>query len=651
MNNNTLKVLEYEKIKENLNEFTVSNLGKMLVEKLKPSIDINIVRRMLNDTSEAKNILNSSNYIPLQGLHDINETLIKVDKGMVLRPDELIKVSDFLRGSRKMKKFMKSQEIVAPTLSSYCESITEINDIEDEINSNIEGNRVSDKASTNLDKIRKKILSLEAKIEQKLNSILSSSKYNSYLQDFYVSKRNERYVIPVKSSYKNMISGSVIDTSSTGSTVFIEPGSINRLSNELTSLRIEEEREEYQILATLTGDINNYYREINVNVEAMAEFDFVFAKAKYSNEIGGVHVNVNEEDYINLINSRHPLLKDKPVPLNFEIGKGFRNIIITGPNTGGKTIVLKTVGLLTLMAQSGLHIPAESGSNICVFDRIFADIGDNQSIEQSLSTFSGHIKNIVNIINNSSISTLVLLDEIGTGTDPQEGAGLAASILEEFYNLGAITLATTHYGEIKEFASKHEGFQNACMEFDQNTLKPLYKLTIGKGGKSNALWISEKMGMKESVLINAKKYISKENIKNINVDESNFKKFNKNLKKKKKTKNSCVKNNEDTVFEVGDSIKILNTDEYGIVYKLEDSYGDIIVLIKGEYRKINKKRVVLHIKGKDLYPEGYDLDIIFVPYKKRKFEKDIKRGAIKNNKKGKAIVNEINKMNKESEDN
>lgn len=651
MNKNTLKVLEYEKIKENIKEFTVSSLGKMLVEKLQPSIDINIVRRMIDDTSEAKDILNSSNYIPLQGLHDINETLIKVEKGMVLRSEELIKVSDFLRGSRKMKKFMKSQVIIAPTLSSYSESITEINDIEDEINSTIEGNRVSDKASANLDKIRKKILSLEAKIEQKLNSILSSSKYKSYLQDFYVSKRNERYVIPVKSSYKNMISGNVIDTSSTGSTVFIEPSSINKLCNELTSLKIEEEREEYQILATLTGDINNYYREININVEAMAEYDFVFAKAKYSNKIGGVHVKINEEDYINLINARHPLLEDKPVPLNFEIGEGFRNIIITGPNTGGKTIVLKTVGLLTLMAQSGLHIPAESGSNICVFNKIFADIGDNQSIEQSLSTFSGHIKNIVNIINKSSISTLVLLDEIGTGTDPQEGAGLAAAILEEFYNLGAITLATTHYGEIKEFAAKHEGFQNACMEFDKNTLKPLYKLTIGKGGKSNALWISEKMGMKESVLINAKKYISKENIRNINVDESNFKKFDKSLNKKKKTKNSFVKNNENTVFEVGDSIKILNTDEYGIVYKLEDSYGDIVVLIKGEYRKINKKRVVLHIKGKDLYPEGYDLDIIFVPYKKRKFEKDIKRGSIKNNKKCKAIVNEINKMNKEKEDN
>lgn len=632
MNNKTLNTLEYQKIKEKLQEFTVSNLGKKMIEKLEPSTNLIAVERMLKETSEAKAILNSSSYIPLYGVHDIEESINKVEKGGILQPEELVKTSDFLRGCRKLKKYMKKFNYIAPMLSSFSESITDLKDIEDEINNAIEGSIVSSKASNKLMKIRKKIEIIEGRIENKLQSILGSSKYKEYIQDFFISKRGDRFVIPIKSAYKNMIDGYVIDKSSTGSTCFIEPKAVANLTNELRGLRLEEEAEEYQILATLTGFIELYLKQIRINIEVMAEYDFAFAKGKYSISIGGVEPKVNDNDYIKIIKGRHPLLGSEVVPLDFEIGSYYRTLVITGPNTGGKTVALKTVGLLTLMTQSGLHIPADEGTEIAVFERIFADIGDNQSIEQSLSTFSAHIKNIIEIMNNSTISTLVILDEIGTGTDPTEGACLAAAILDELYRCGTITIATTHYGEIKDYAKQHKGFQNGCMEFEPDTLKPLYRLTIGKAGKSNALWISKRLGMKNSVVELANKYLSnrltKKTIEEFEIDDYDLK-----LKRKKKN-NVNIKgvNNEykQEEFRKGDGVILLDLNKRGIVYEPADEHGEITVFVKGEFIKVNRKRVKLSVRKEMLYPDDYDLDVIFVPYKKRKFKKDLKRGAIKN---------------------
>lgn len=492
--------LEYEKIKERLKEFTSSDLGKQRIDRLMPSTDMSAITNMLKITTEGKNILNISPHIPLHGLHDIKELISKIEIGGILYPNDLAKVSSFLRGCKKMKKFMIVHDFTAPILSSYRYSITDLSDIETEIESSIEGSRVSDNASTELSKIRKKISSMEEKIENKMQSILSSSKYKQYIQDFFVSKRKNRFVIPIKSSYKNQMEGTIVDASATGATVFLEPAAITKLTNELSILKSQEESEEYQILATISGYIALHIKEIKINLEVMAEYDYDFAKARYSNSIDAVEVRINNNDYIKIIGGKHPLLGENAIPLDFQIGKEYRTLVITGPNTGGKTVSLKTIGLLILMVQSGLHIPVNKESEIAIFDRILVDIGDKQSIEQSLSTFSGHMKNIIEIISKARYSTLILLDEIGTGTDPSEGAGLAAAILDELYRSGAITIASTHYGEIKDFAEQHQGFENGCMEFDTKTLGPLYKLSIGKAGKSNALWISERLGMRPKVL-------------------------------------------------------------------------------------------------------------------------------------------------------
>ncbi len=631
--NKSFEALEYGKIKERLKEFTASDLGKKRIEKLVPSTDIKVITNTINQTSEAKNILKKSPHIPLHGLHDIKELISKVEKGGILYPNDLAKIASFLRGCRKMKKFMNNHDYTAPTLSSYRHSITEFSDIEAEIESSIEGSRVSDKASNELSKIRKKISSVEENIDVKMQNILSSSKYKQYIQDFFVSKRNNRFVIPVKSSYKNQLPGTVVDASATGATVFIEPKAITKLTNELSVLKSQQESEEYQILATISGYIALHIKQIKINLEVMAEYDFVFAKAKYSNSIDGVEVKINNNDYIKIIRGKHPLLGKQAVPLNFEIGKDYRILVITGPNTGGKTVSLKTIGLLTLMVQSGLHIPVDEESEIAVFDRILVDIGDKQSIEQSLSTFSGHMKNIIEIINKARYSTLILLDEIGTGTDPSEGASLATAILDELYRSGAITIASTHYGEIKDFADQHPGFENGCMEFDAATLSPLYTLSVGKAGKSNALWICERLGMRPKVIQRAKKHI--ESRQNIGINEFKYEIDNTELKipksKRKSRQSKKDKINDDKIeLRKGDSVTIINTNEKGIVYKTDDEYGNVTVLINNQFNTIHRKRLKLHTKREYLYPLGYDLDTIFIPYKKRKLEHDLKRGAVKN---------------------
>ncbi|MCY6371309.1 endonuclease MutS2 [Clostridium ganghwense] len=622
MNTKTFETLEYNKLKEIVKGFCTSGLGKDLIDRLQPSSNINVVTRRLKETSEAKNILNNSNYVPLQGLYNIKDLIEKVSKGVILHPEELVMISDLLRGCRKIKKFMMSQEFYAPILSEYANSITELQKIEEEINYSIKGNRIDSSATKELKRIRRHIENTEVKIEDRLNKFITSSKNKKYIQEFFISKRNERYVVPIKASYKNQVQGVIVDASSKGSTVFIEPSSVSKLNIELVSLKAEEMAEEYQILAYLTGIIYENLKAININLELMAEYDMVFAKAKYSNKIKGIEPKINTNGYIKLINVKHPLLKGEVVPLEFEVGKDYRSLIITGPNAGGKTIVLKTIGILTLAVQSGFHIEAQEGTEFSVFQNIFVDIGDNQSIENSLSTFSSHIKNIAEIMRGSNKSTLILFDEIGTGTEPNEGAGLAIAILEELYHMGCISIATTHYAEIKKFSQNHPEFENACMKFNAETLEPLYKLIIGRSGESNALWISKKMGLKTSVLERAKKYIDR---KEYNFELVKRSKINKNDKVSKNINEEAEKYE----FRKGDKVKLLETNECAIVYKERDEFNNIEVLTDDKFEKVNIKRVILYLKREELYPEGYDLDSLFISYGKRKLEKDIERGSKK----------------------
>lgn len=614
----TLEKLNYNELKEIVKGYCVSGLGKALIDKLEPSSNLKVVNRRLDETSEGRRLIDASYHIPLVGIFNVLPYIDKIEKGASLDPEDLAIMSDFLRGCRKVKLFIKDKEGYAPTLSSYGESITDLSFIEEEINRCIRGSIVDSNASRELKKIRRGIDECENKIKEKLERFLKNSENKQYIQEFFISKRNGRYTIPIKASYKNYVQGTIIESSSKGTTVFMEPSTVSKYTSELAILKAEESVEEYKILGMLTELINEKIREVKINIEVIAEYDMIWAKAKYSNDIEGIKPRLNEYGYIKIVDGEYPLIKN-PVPLNFEIGDDYRTLIITGPNAGGKTVVLKTVGILTLAVQSGFHIPAKEGTEISVFNKIFVDIGDNQSIENALSTFSSHVKNLAKIIKESSKSTLLLFDEIGSGTEPNEGAALAIAILEELYHKGCITIASTHYGEIKNFSQEHPQFENAAMEFKKDTLEPLYKLHIGKSGDSNALYISKKMGIPDSIIERTRKYIE---TKNYNYDVINSSKF---IKKKEEIEEVDLKHN----YCIGDKVILLDNNESAIVYKELDELNNLTVFYKKEFIKVNYRRVKLELTASELYPEGYDLNQIFISYKERKLDHDIIRGSKK----------------------
>lgn len=619
MNKNTFEKLQLNEVKELVKTHCASSLGKDLLDKLNPSGNKKIVKRRLAENEEARKIIENSNHIPLEGLSNLNILIDKIEKGMTLEPYELIKIDDFLRGSRKLKTFMLDKQFYAPTLSSYAVNITACENIESEIERCIRGNMVDSQASKELKKIRRNIEVTENIIKERLNKFLNASGNKQYIQEFVVSKRDDRYVIPIKASYKNKVDGAVLGTSSKGNTVFIEPNSVSKFSIELISLKSEESIEEYKILSYLTELIFEQIANIKLNIEIIAEYDMVLAKAKYSQDINGITPKIDDRGYIKIVNGKHPLLKGEVVPLNIEIGEKYRSLLITGPNAGGKTVALKTVGLLSLMVQCGFDICASEETVMNVFENIFVDIGDDQSIENALSTFSSHINNIAQIMNLSNHSTLVILDEIGSGTEPNEGAALAIAILEELYKMGCITIASTHYGELKKYASSHPEFENSGMMFDKDTLQPLYKLTIGISQDSNALFISKKMGIKEKVLKKAKEYMDDKNYDFGLVERSKI----------KTSEKEDIVEKEVPVYNIGDKVKLLDKDDFGIIYKPVNQYNNVQVLYNNEFIEVNIRRIELYLTATELYPEGYDLDNLFVSFKDRKLDRDIKRGSKK----------------------
>ncbi|QWG75153.1 endonuclease MutS2 [Bacillus mycoides] len=619
MNTMTFEKLQYNELMEIVKSYCVSGLGKELLNKLEPSTSIKVVRNRLNETTEARAIVDAEGHVPFFGISNIASTIQKLEKGMILDPAELVSVSDFLRGCRKIKKFMLDKEFFAPVLASYANSMTEFKSIEEEINFSIKGNSIDAAASKELKRIRNNIDSVDGKIKERLTKFLNSSANKKYIQEFFISKKDDRYTIPIKSSYKNQVAGSIVEASAKGSTVFIEPHTVTKLNAELAGLKAEEAMEEYQILATLSGMVLENIYHIKINMELISQYDMVFAKAKFSKSIDGIEPKLNDHGYIHLVNCKHPLLSGKVVPLHFEIGQNYRSLIITGPNAGGKTIVLKTIGLLTLATMSGLHIAGDKETKIAIFENIFVDIGDNQSIENALSTFSSHMKNLSEIMRMSNNNTLLLFDEIGSGTEPNEGAALAISILEEFYLSGCITIASTHYGEIKRFSEMHGDFMNAAMQFNSETLEPLYKLVIGKSGESNALWIANKMNVKEHVLQRAKEYMGNKEYAIEKVNESKI----------RKPKFVQEKRENDYEYKIGDRVNLLDHNDFGIVYKEKDNFYNVVVYYNGEFVEVNVKRITLEVAAKELYPEGYDLNTLFVDYKERKMQHDMERGSKK----------------------
>lgn len=617
MNKETLEKLHYYELKEIVKGYCVSGLGKILIDKLEPSNNIKVVKQRLNETSEGRALIDASYHMPLEGIFNILPLIDKIEKGSSLEAADLTMMSNFLRGCRKVKVFIKDKEGYAPTLSAYGENISDLSYIEDEINISIRGSMVDSNASKELKKIRRHIDLCEGKIKDRLDKFLKSNENKEYIQEFFISQRNGKYTIPIKIAYKNQVQGTIIEASSRGTTVFMEPNVISKYTSELSVLKAEEAVEEYKILAALTDLIFERIRDLKMNIDVISEYDMILAKAKYSKEIDGIMPKLNDYGYIKIIKARYPLIKNS-VPLDFEIGENYRGLIITGPNAGGKTVVLKTIGLLTLAIQSGFHIAAEEGTEISVFNNVFVDIGDNQSVENALSTFSSHVKNLAEIIRKSTKSTLLLFDEIGSGTEPNEGSALAIAILEELYHKGCIIVATTHYGEIKNFSKEHPDFENAAMEFEKDSLEPLYKLSIGKVGDSNALYISKKMGIYDSIIHKAREYI---NNKNYNYDL---------IKDSKVLKSKEAKEDENLYeYSVGDKVILLENNESAIIYKERDKLNNVIVLYNKEFVEVNYKRIKLEIMASELYPEGYDLNQLFVSYKERKLERDIERGSKK----------------------
>ncbi|AZB41489.1 endonuclease MutS2 [Bacillus sp. FJAT-42376] len=619
MNTHTFDKLQYSKLKDMIKSHCVSGLGKNLLDKLEPVSSLKAVKNRLNETSEARAILNADGHVPFSGVTNIEGILQNAQKGMILNPGELVSLSDFLRGCRKLKRFMLEREFFAPVLASYAQSMSEYMDAEDEINTAIKDGIVDSSASRVLRRIRGQIEIKEEKIKALLTKFMNSSENKKYIQDFFITRKNDRFTIPIKASFKNQVSGSIVEASSTGSTVFMEPPGAGKLNGELEMLKAEESVEEYQILATLIGIISENLHGIHINMELISQYDMVFAKAKYSQHIQGIEPALNDTGHIRLVQCRHPLLTGKAVPLDFEIGNEYRSLVITGPNAGGKTIVLKTIGLLTLAVMSGFHIPADKGTEISVFNQIFADIGDNQSIENALSTFSSHMKNLSEIMSAATNHTLLLFDEIGSGTEPNEGAALAISILEEFYHMGCMTVATTHYGEIKRFSELHPDFMNAAMQFDQETLEPAYRLIIGKSGDSNALWISRKMNMRSAVLERAEAYMDNKAYRLERVDAN----------KVRKPKADKVPPAQTADYQKGDKVTLLDYEDTAIVYKERDKFRNVTVFYKGEMLEINDKKLTPKLKAAELYPDGYDLEQLFTDYQTRKLRHDIERGSKK----------------------
>lgn len=513
---NYFGVLEFDKIRQKLRDCATSNFGKELAEKIEPDDDFETVKKNLELTTEAVKIF-AVNSPPLGGIFDIREVLKKISLGRIADAEEFLNILSTMYAMRNVKKFFKECELDAPKLKFRAAQIEILGNLEKQLENAIdEHGAVKDSASVDLQKIRRELRTAQNRIKNEIFNILHDAGKQKFFQDAIITMRGDRYVVPVKLEYKAQFPGIVHDQSATGATVFIEPMAIVNLNNEVKQLEAEERAEVNRILRVLSESVKKNSAELLSNVEILATVDLIFAKAKFARNL-----NASEpilEKFTDLKAARHPLIDaEKVVPIDIKLGENFSILLVTGPNTGGKTVSMKTLGLLALMAQSGLYIPAAFGSKISVYKNIFADIGDEQSIEQNLSTFSAHMKKIVSILEKVQSSDLVLLDEVGAGTDPDEGAALAMAILEKLLTIKAATIATTHYSELKTFAYSTDGIENACVEFNAETLQPTYKLLIGMPGASNAFAISQRLGLEKNLIERAKNFIT--------ADHANFEKI------------------------------------------------------------------------------------------------------------------------------
>ena len=590
MNQKVLQTLEYNKILELLAAYASCEDTRIRCLSLAPITDIDKINDLQRTTADALSRLYKSSGISFAGIHNINASLKRLDIGGSLNTAELLRICSLLEVAKRAKAFGRAarEDEAADSLTPLFEQIEPLSPLHEEIRRCILGeDEIADDASPALFKIRKSIHGMNDRIHAQLTTLMNNTTTRSYLQDAVVTMRDGRYCLPVKAEAKTSIPGMVHDQSSSGSTLFIEPMEVVNLNNELRELYLKEQEEINAILAELSNQVARYEMALRQDFEVLAELDFIFAKANLAKSYDGIAPTFNDHGYIRIRKGRHPLLDPKKVvPIDVEIGDSYKQLIVTGPNTGGKTVSLKTVGLLSLMGQSGLHIPAGDRSELAVFEEIFADIGDEQSIEQSLSTFSSHMTNIIRILDKANDRSLVLFDELCAGTDPTEGAALAISILHKLNQYGSIVMATTHYSELKVYALTSGGVENACCEFDVETLSPTYRLLIGIPGKSNAFAISAKLGLPDNIIDDARDRIgqkdaefedllaslesNRQTIEKEQLEINQYKAEIENLKKKLEEKHERLDQSKDKI------LRDANEEAYRILKEAKDLADETI---------------------------------------------------------------------------
>ena len=621
---NIERQIEFDKVKDIWADLAITDWAKGKIREASLYFSENELRKQLRDTTDARFLIEKLGTPPLQNISEIKEILLIDEKGDCLTPYQLERVEKVLVAIKRLKDYLARGKMYQNSLAYYDENLDAISELGREISDKIRNGAVDDYASKELEQIRKQITKCEEQMKQKAEQILRANK--ECMADNYCTFRNGRICLPVKKDYKLKISGSVIDKSSTGSTLFIEPVSVAKYYEELQLLKISEENEVYSILYTLSAFVLASAPVLYENLTMIEKLDFIFSKGKLSIDMEATEPTINTGRKMKLIDARHPLMdKNLAVPLQFEVGENVRGVVITGPNTGGKTVAIKTVMLNCIMAQCGLHVTCKQ-VDICMNSSYLCDIGDGQNLSENLSTFSAHITNVLEVLSEANKDSFIIMDELGSGTDPTEGMGIAIAILEELRKSGAIFLVTTHYPEVKEYAAKVEDVVNARMTFDKETLRPTYQMIIGEAGESCAFYIADRLGMPSGMLkVAIRAAYGEEGEKSYSFQnpKSNIIKKSTNKIAKAKT----IKNNAElsTKYRIGDSVMVYPEKKIGIVCVPINEKGVLRVQLPNKKIWINHKRVKLHVAATELYPEDYDFSIIFETVENRKKRHDMQR--------------------------
>ena len=624
----TDKVLEFDKIKEKWIELALTEWAKEKIKDTVPSMSKNELIARQRETSEARELLEKSGNPPLVSLSGIRECIQTAAIGDCLSISQLEDMEKSLVAVMRLKNYLSRCKQWEISLAYYDENLDCLDNLKETIRMQIRNGRIDDNASKDLKSLRDEIERNERCMREKVDAVIRANKES--LSDNFSTLRNGHICIPVKKEYKYKIKGNVIDKSSTGGTLFIEPSSVGKYYETLQLLRIHEDNEEYRILYSLSAMVADYEEILEQNISMIEKLDFIFSKGKLSLEYDGTEPKINTERYIRIEDGRHPLMSPSEcVPLQFEIGKSFDGVVITGPNTGGKTVTIKTVALNCMMAQCGLHVACKK-AEICMNSNFLCDIGDGQNISENLSTFSAHIVNVLEILKKVNRDSLVVMDELGSGTDPTEGMGIAIAILEELQKSGGLFLVTTHYPEVKQYADKKARIENAKMTFDKESLKPLYQLVIGEAGESCAFYIAGKMGMPEEMLKTARKAAYgkeeiSENLKQV-VSKNHLEKRRVSGIQKRKRRNEAAQ--KALEFQLGDSVLVYPDKKIGIICKTANEKGVLRVQMADKKIWVNRKRMKLHVAAEKLYPDDYDFSIIFDSVKNRKLRHQMDRGKI-----------------------